>query len=170
MAWIVKNAGLNQDEMDNNAREMYAFFSARGFTVNAIAGMLGNAVRESTVNPGAWQNYKVNYNLGYGLFQHTPAYKLIDWLKSKAYPIDSGEGQCERVIYEKETKVQYYSTANYPLSFSAYAQSIQTPEYLARAWFANYERGNPAKAAMETREHWARYYYNLLSGEKPQPP
>ena len=39
-----------------NLNTMYRFFSALGWTPNAIAGMLGNIMVESSVNPWLFQN------------------------------------------------------------------------------------------------------------------
>lgn len=169
MAWISGNFALNQSQMDNNAKEVYNFFSSRGFTLNAIAGMLGNMWRESTVNPGVWQSYKVNYNMGYGLVQWTPATKVIDWCKQNGYAMDDGYAQCLRIIWEKENHTQYYPTGSYPESFNAFAESTKSVEYLVRAFFANYERGSIADAAMTDRIKWGNYFYQLLSGGETPP-
>lgn len=170
MAWIEGNFPLNQSQMDNNARELYSYMSGLGFTVNAIAGMLGNMWRESTVNPGVWQNYKVNYNLGFGLVQWTPAKNFISWAQQNKLDYTKGETQCRRIKFEYENGQQYYSTKKYPLSFKEYARSTQSPEYLAEVFFYNYERGAEASADMEGRKKWARYFYELLDGQTPVTP
>lgn len=170
MAWIAGNRALNLDEMNNNAREFWNFFSAQGFTLNSVSGMLGNGWRESTLNPGIWQNRKVNYKMGYGFFQWTPASKVIDWLKQNKYAIDSGEGQCKRVMWEYKNGQQYYKTKSYPLTFPQFAQSERSVEYLVRVFFANYERGNPDKADMAGRIKWGEYFYEYLQGEPVEPP
>lgn len=167
MAWISGNYALNQSQMDNNAREFYAAMSGYGFTVNAIAGMLGNAWRESTVNPGVWQNYKVNYNMGFGLFQWTPASKLIDWAKQNGMDPASGDAQVVRVMYEYRNGVQYYKTTKYPLTFPQFAKSHESPEYLAEVFLANYERAAAETADLPGRKKWARYFYDLLQGGEP---
>lgn len=51
--WTAKNDYLTTTEMDNNAREIYTIMAADGWTLNAIAAMLGNMWRESGVNPGS---------------------------------------------------------------------------------------------------------------------
>lgn len=43
------------------------------WTVEAVAGMLGNVLAESGLNPWRWQGDTVNTSRGYGLFQFTPA-------------------------------------------------------------------------------------------------
>lgn len=169
MAWTSSNEALSGQAMDDNAREVYAFFTAQGFTLNAICGMLGNMWRESTINPGVWQNYKVNYKMGFGLVQWTPATKLIDWAKQNGKDPNAGLTQCERIMWEYHNGQQYYKTSAYPLTFPQYAQSTESVEYLVKAFFANYERGDKAQAAMDKRIEWGNYYYNLLRGETPNP-
>lgn len=170
MGWTSGNRYLNLEEMKGNALEVNNILGSNGFTLNAVSAILGNMARESNVNPGIWQNLKVNYKLGYGLVQWTPASNVINWLKQNGYSIDSGEGQCNRILWEKRNGFQYYETRPYPLSFNQFSLSTQDVEYLTRAFFANYERGNPAKADMEGRIEWAKYFYEYLQDKEPQPP
>ena len=80
MAWTISNNYLTESQMQGNALEVYNFFSARGWTLNAISGMLGNMERESNINPGLWQSLDYgNYSGGYGLVQWTPATNYTDW-------------------------------------------------------------------------------------------
>ena len=61
---------LSQKEKEANARYIYDYLTAQGWTKNAIAGLLGNIQKESVMNPGAWEEYN-NVVLGYGLVQWT---------------------------------------------------------------------------------------------------
>ena len=72
MSWTIGNRYLTQSEMEGNAWEVYSFFAGRGWTRNAIAGILGNMQTESNINPGLWQSLKEhNYSGGFGLVQWT---------------------------------------------------------------------------------------------------
>lgn len=170
MSWTVRQVvgmgGLSQAEMDDNAREVRSHFN--NWTLNAVCGMLGNMVQESGINPGAWQIAIDNTRGGFGLVQWTPGSKVIDWCNSQSISYLNGENQCIRIDYEKANGLQYYQTTAFPMSFTAYTQSTETPEYLAEAWLKNYERAGVA--ALTTRQQWARYYYDLLEGETPEPP
>lgn len=76
MGWYAKPRGgyeYNSWEWVQNVAEMNRFFRERGYTYQAIAGILGNVHHESGMNPWRWQSDEVNYNGGYGLFQYTPA-------------------------------------------------------------------------------------------------
>ena len=46
MAWTIGNYYLSESQMQGNALEIYNFLSARGWTLEAIAGTLGNMERE----------------------------------------------------------------------------------------------------------------------------
>lgn len=168
MAWISGNRWLNQSEMDNNAWLFYNFFISRNWTVNAIAGSCGNAAWESHINPGIWQNLTVSNNLGYGIFQWTPASKVRNWLTASGYGFEDGDGQLERVIFEKNNNLQYYATNAFPLSFQSFTQSTQTPAYLAEAWMRNYER--PGAPHLSERISYSNYYYSLFTGSTPPDP
>ena len=90
---ISGNKYLSQEEMENNAKEIYTYFKDKGWTLNAIAGVLGNMQQESTINPGLWQSLKeYNYSGGFGLVQWTPATKYTNWAVANGYAIDDGTG------------------------------------------------------------------------------
>ena len=42
---------LNQAQMEINATYIWSALSQQGWTLNAVAGMLGNMQSESTINP-----------------------------------------------------------------------------------------------------------------------
>lgn len=60
-------------EWDDNVRAFWNFCNSLGYTEEAFSGMMGNADHEGQMNPWRWQNDVYNTNLGYGLFQYTPA-------------------------------------------------------------------------------------------------
>lgn len=159
---ISKNEYLTTNEMKKNAQYILNYLVERGWTKEAVCGMLGNMQTESTINPGIWQSLKEN-NLdgGFGLVQWTPATKLINWADDNNLNYKKINTQLKRIIWEVENGVQFYSTDDYPLSFKEFITSTKSPEYLARAFLHNYER--PASYDTEnTREEQARYWYDLL--------
>lgn len=81
MAWYAKPSGAYDHtgaEAKANIAEMNAFFNARGYTLESQAGIYGNVVGESGVNPWRWQSNNYNLSGGYGLFQYTPAREYIE--------------------------------------------------------------------------------------------
>ena len=94
MAWTIGNYALSQEQMNANALEVYKYLSARGWSLNAIAGLLGNMQSESYVNPGVWQSLQANnYSGGFGLVQWTPATNYTDWARQNGYDIADPNGQ-----------------------------------------------------------------------------
>lgn len=151
---------LTYNQMKINAVYIYKAFKDKGWTLNAVAGMLGNMQRESTLNPGIWQSNNVgNTSGGYGLVQWTPATKYINWLLpgSDASTMDNN---ISRILYELENGLQWISTEQYPMSFEEFTTSNQRPEDLASVFLYNYERAGVA-AENERRENALNWYLYL---------
>jgi len=160
------NRYLSLSEMQENAKFIYKQFYGLGWTLNSIAGMLGNMQRESTINPGIWQSLKEgNLEGGYGLVQWTPATKLIDWAEERGWDYSHIQVQCMKIHYEMVDGGQYYETSSYPLSFKEFSESTESPEYLASAFLYNYERAGVS--AEEERRTNARYWYDYLKDLDP---
>lgn len=168
------NAYLSGAAMEANAIYVAAALLDYGWTLQAIAGILGNMQHESTVNPGIWESLEEgNLSRGFGLVQWTPASKYIDWANANGYTdITDIDGQIARIIWELENNEQYYVTSSYPESFRAFTQSTATPYYLACAFAWNYERswtvlyGTEAEkeALRQKRGNSAAAWYKLLQG------
>ena len=166
MDWIGGNRYLNMDEMKNNATLLWNYFNSVGWTVNAVAGMLGNMQTESTVNPNIWENLTINYKYsGYGLVQWTPPTKYINWAGGN---YESGWLQCERIVYELNNHLQYIPTDIYPMTFSEFSHSTESPYTLGMIFLANYER--PQNVNQPSRGTQAEFWYEYLSGVTPEPP
>ena len=167
MPWITGNRYLSMTEMQNNADIMYAFFTAHGWTVNAIAAMFGNMQTESTLNPGIWEDLTPpstgQTKVGYGLVQWTPYTNYSEWAGDGWQ--DNGQKEMERIIYELEHHLQWISTSLYPMSFQEFITSDKPPAYLAQAFLYNYER--PDVKPQPARSRQAEYWYEYLVGHPP---
>lgn len=167
MAWIAKNERLTVAEMQHNADILIAWFRAKGWTDNAIAGMLGNIQTESRCNPGAWENYTVPAEgvtkVGYGLVQWTPYTKYSEWAGDGWE--NNGTKQMERIIWELENHTQWYATEAFPMSFPEFTQSTDEPGQLAYAWMYNYER--PASLDQPARATQAEEWYEYITAKQP---
>lgn len=125
--------------------------------------MLGNMQRESTINPGVWQNLDAgNTSLGLGLVQWTPATKLIDWCNSGGFNYTSIAAQCQRIIYELNNGLQWIATQDYPESFLEFTRSNKNITYLTYAFLKNYERAGVE--AVNERIQYAAHWFNTLDG------
>ena len=163
---INSNKYLSVPEMYNNALYIAAYFMRAGWTLEAIAAILGNMQTESNMNPGIWESLESgNTSGGYGLVQWTPATKLIIWASGLGLDYTDIDTQLARIIWEMENGVQYYPTDNYPETFKEFSTSEKSPEYLAGAFLYNYER--PKSPNAQKRGEQARYWYNILSDIDP---
>lgn len=171
MAWISANRYLTEDEMKNNALLVKAFLVSKGWSVNAIAGLLGNMESESTINPGIWQSLNEgNMSGGFGLVQWTPATNYINWADAEGYLRTDGEAQLIWIDEETVPFGQWIPTDAYNISFSTFKTSAESPEYLASAFLKNFERAGVE--VEEQRRTQARKWYEYIAGgiEPPNPP
>lgn len=167
--WIKGNRALSLSEMSNNAVLVDKFLTPRGWSKQAIAGLLGNMQTESWINPGVWQNLNpLNPELGYGLVQWTPSTKITDWLTAGGYELDDGDAQLLWIDDETVPQGQWNKSTQYPISFEAFKISQETPEYLAYAFMYNFEQ--PGDLNQPVRQRQARYWYEYLAGDIPPTP
>jgi hypothetical protein len=155
---------LTMAEMTVNGNFILNYLLPKGWTKNAICGMLGNMQSESSINPARWQGDAIrpSYTSGFGLVQWTPYQNYMDWVAGTTYDYKSMEGNLERILYEVENHLQWYATSDYPISFVDFTKSLESPEYLAQAFIRNYER--PADQTQPARSTQARYWYDNLDG------
>ncbi len=160
---VTGNRYLTKSEMEVNARYIWNYLKSYGWTMNAVAGMLGNMQTESTINPGIWESLNEgNTERGYGLVQWTPATKLISWANSQYLDYTEMDTQLERIEYELKNGLQYYPTDAYPETFAEFKTSTKGAGYLAMAFLANYER--PADPDQPNRATQAEKWYKFLAG------
>lgn len=165
--WIAKNAYLSYAEMKNNAELIWAYFNARGWTLQAVCAMLGNMETESTINPGIWEGLE-QYAGGYGLVQWTPYTKYSEWAGDVWE--NNGNLECARINYEMMHGLQWFE--NYqapvvepPLSFSEFSRSTESVETLANYFLWYYE--HPAETIQPARAQQARAWYDYLANITP---
>ena len=159
---ISKNAWLTEAEMQTNAVYIYQYLNARGWSLNAIAGMLGNMEVESKINPGIWQNLNVGKGPAYGIVQWDPWTKYWDWCEARNLEPSEMDNNLNRIIWELENGEQYYPTKNYPETFREFSKSSKSANYLGWAFVYNYER--PANPTARDRGAYAEKWYNYLVG------
>lgn len=138
---------LTEEEALNNCRVFWSYFKAKGWSLNAVCGILGNAWYESTVNPNRWQGddpwHQPPDRWGFGLVQWTPYTKIISWLEQQVGLNDVskfGQAECDRIQWEMENNQQWIATATYPESFREYSTTTKDPYTCAIEFLANYER------------------------------
>lgn len=155
---------LTQSEQALNARYIWNYLRNQGWTMNAVAGILGNMQSESTINPGRWQSDIVMpddpTDSGYGLVQWTPYTKYTNWVQGDPSTMDNN---LSRIIYEVTNNLQWIPTTQYNYSFSDFTHSIDTPYNLAMAFLRNYER--PLDPNQPQRGQQAESWYKFLGGK-----
>ena len=164
------------DEQIYNMNKVYDYFIAQGWTPNAIAGMLGNMMVESTVNPWLFEHHSVDWsdpsailtdNGGMGLTQWTPCRKYYAWAIAENLDPQSGTSMCDRIKYEEDNNLQW-SLDNYGHhTWNDFVTSTETPEILARVFLWAYER--PASPDLTQRETNARWVFDNIHGSKLRP-
>lgn len=168
-----KAEALTRSEMEGNAKYIWNYLGSKGWSLNAVAGMLGNMQYESTINPGRHQ-VGSDENGGFGLVQWTPKKKLTEWLSTRGYADDDMDGQLERILWEKENGEQYAKN-KYKYTFETFSTSTDNPYTLACAFAFDYERSwvtlYGTEAAKETlrreRGSAAEDWYSFLAPFAP---
>lgn len=163
------NYYLSMPQMQTNATYIYGYLNAEGWSINAIAGLLGNTQTESTHNPGIWQSLKQNPNLGYSLTQWTPSTKYTNWCSANGLTPSYMQSALKRILYEVEhPSEQWVVHSSYPLTFPEFVVSDDSPYYLGMTFLNNYEM--PGNLNQPARGRQAEYWYTYLSGEEPPDP
>lgn len=168
MAWITGNRYLNQSEMENNALIIKTYLLSKGWSLNAISGVLGNMQSESSINPGIWQSLiEGNMSGGYGLVQWTPATNFTEWADANGYSWSDGDAQLKWIDEYTTAFGQWIQTDSYPISFNEFKTSSESPEYLASAFLKNFERAGVE--VEEARREQASEWYEFITGSPVTP-
>lgn len=172
MAWIVKvgvNAYLTQSQMENNATEFYGYFHSKGFTIESIAGMLGNLQQESNINPGMKQT--ASASSGWGLIQWTPSRNLTDY--ATAHGTDWATGEIQTQLMWDEIINGYGGqwipkpTKGYPYTGGEFSQ-LTNVTTACMSYLIERERAGIEVA--EKRVAYANAWYEYLTGVTPPTP
>lgn len=159
------------------------YLKKKGFTKNAICGILGNMNSESTINPAVWQSLNDMY-LGYGLVQWDDGKLFIDWAKkegvisaataeavnSLAYsnPKKLMDAELDYLIVSMNTVGNWFKPDNNQskygtsetLTASQFKVSNKSADILARIFCGHYER--PGVPKISERVANAKKWYNFL--------
>lgn len=158
------NVGFTTEQQQQNAREIWGYFQGKGWTIEAVSGMLGNMNLESYINPGQWEtNYPIYGQGGFGLVQWTPYTNYSTW--AGADWENNWRKQLDRIQYELDNGLQWIPVAQDGyMTFQQFTQSTLPPGDLAMIFERGYERGTPAE---EQRRAYANQWYEYLGGAGP---
>lgn len=174
LSWIIpeNTRPLTMAEMQNNAKCVWGYLHAKGWSLQAVCGMLGNMQSESTINPNRWETDTPHpqpvERRGFGLIQWTPWTIMTNYLGNS--PIsDYGNLECEYLEIERHMAPgQVWIDKGYGLTYDGFARSTQDPGDLAIIYLANRER--PADPYQPIRATQAREWYNYLRNWDPVVP
>lgn len=185
MSFTAKSTGAyarTSAEAIQNAKAICDVLVPKGWTIEAVCGMLGNIESESGYNPFRWQNdivlpygdSRITYqnSHAYGLCQFDPAGKYILYASNydgyapnySDRPGNPSDGKAQMLFINDNA--DYYPTASYPLTYAQYKTATianYTIDYLTRTWFYNYERGTWDA----NRVTAANYWWSVLSSYHP---
>lgn len=177
--WYMSNSYLDTygDKMTGNAYMVYSYFRDLGFTNEAIAGMLGNMQRESTINPGVWQNLTPSSyddrNKGYGLVQWTPPKGWFDYATANNIDIndadESGDGQCACVnncTNDGQWLPNHPSSIahNVRYTWQEFSQLTDAREALkAFCWEYLRPSSDPDTLRYDLREEYCDHWYDVIT-------
>lgn len=167
------NRWLTDSEMEDNARYIWNYLKGKGWTEQAIAGVLGNLQHESKFNPGMWENGEVvpidTPNRGFGICQWTPARNLHRFAELKGLDVNKMDTQLECLHNDMlpGTTGQYFLHPRYPQfaevnTGEKFMKSTRSPRWLAEAFLVNFLR--PAVFNQPKRWEWAQNWYDKLQG------
>lgn len=173
----VTNAGFPTAEQLNNMIMITAWLRNNTAASNAaIAGIIGNMIWESTVNPNCWQlTPGVNYG-GYGLVQFDPPDKYLfqSWTPSDyaTNPETNGPGQMDVIKFGIEHTWDVQATSTTPPgewapSYGGYSYTYQQfysltdPQEAASSFLWQYERAGAPQESI--RRNNALWVYNNMS-------
>ena len=172
MAWLVKvgvNAYLTQSQMENNATEFYGYFHSKGFTIESIAGMLGNLQQESNINPGMKQT--ASASSGWGLIQWTPSSNLTEY--ASAHGSDWSNGEIQTQLMWDEI-INGYGGQWIPKPSKGYTYTGKEFSQLTNVTTACMaylvERERAGVEVAEKRVAYANAWYEYLTGVTPPTP
>lgn len=174
--WINNNNYLTTEQQKLNAQLICYELYTRGWTLNAIAGLLGNMSNESTVNPGIHERG----GTGFGLIQWTPGSVLTNELSQLGLSGDTDPINQLDCIHAELTEYKnvfrvYYKNTSFPNYYvDDFPHSTESPEFLARTYQVSRERNKniqEMQARMNSAKEWYSYlydyYYYFQNGGNP---
>lgn len=171
-----ESCALNQSQMEVNADYIYSYLTHEGWSINAIAALLGNMQAESSINPGRWQSDRVggeSSGHGYSLVQWTPYTKYTEWCSSEGRSDPSEmDNALARITYETKNNIQWIGVGRYSdMSFEEFTSSEMSTSELAKAFLLCYERpADQSESVQNYRGGLAESWYTYLTGVTPSNP
>lgn len=167
-ATTVSGGGLAKGS--DTAEKIWNYFRSAGFTEEATAGILGNAERESSLNPGshtAGTSYYGLWQLGpYFNFRETAKMKNVDWTKDVQFQCDYLLGQLKGRYKNLKWASSYSYTYNGKRSCSSEEFSKVTNVYDAtHIFYCGFENSGHNSEINSKRYAFAKKWYEKFAGK-----
>lgn len=156
---------LSENQRKANALYIYKYLSQseQKWTLNAIAGLLGNIQAECSLDPGTLEAL----GSGFGLIQWTPGRIHKEWCDANGYSEEeysSMDSQLAHIVDEAKNNTSWYCKNDngtyYSESYLDFTKSKKSPYYLACAYAWNRERSGIILYGFHTNSHSAYCYPN----------
>lgn len=166
---------LSWTDQQNNMEEFAQYFSGY-MTAEAMAGIMGNMMQESGLNPGQQELYHGgSLSYGYGLIQWTPGRVIVDWCDQMLLDWYDGDSQCYRIKCEGERTNNaggtwlngYLQGVYYHYTWQEFCNLTDYNE-ACKAYLAQRERASAS--ALNQRLYYAQQVYDYITGATPTPP
>lgn len=190
---IGPSSGTATTEQKHNVDLIFQTLSNLGWTNNAIAGLLGNAMYESCLDPACVYPKSSFPNGGasiadldnsYAIDITTSAYGLLQWLGTTTTPPAGnqlvsyairhdkqwydGDIQMARLSWEYSANQKFHAQTvdGVYWDFATYASSTTDVSTLAKVWMVCYEG---TYSVLTTRQENAVYWLDYIGGITPTP-
>ena len=199
MGWYAKPSGaydIESNEAQQNMFMVSEYLQSVGWSMVAIAGLLGNVKTESGFNPWRWQNDTHASSNGYGLVQFTPStyyiggrgtdldfasyYAPNESVTTTTQGADAHDGRAQLMTIEKYHNDKFFNRASYcnfadissAYPYSSYKQ-LSDLWIATVGWLYNYEF--PSSENRDYNSAYARYQsarrcYEIITGQQPPEP
>lgn len=177
---------LSKEQQQVNALYIAKVLSSKGWSLNAIAGLLGNIQAESALNPGRWQSEAVgSSSAGYGLIQWTGSSIHTKWSGLKGQDYSTMDANLDHILAESSSNDSWYKKKDelralgltdentLDLTYKTFATSMASPYDLAcifvfyreRCYVSLYGSPTEKKKLCDTRGGYAQEWYTFLGGK-----
>ncbi len=189
---LVGQEMMKKEKINANAEYIYWYLRDKGWSKEAICGLLGNIYEESKVNPGVWQHGVNSLIGGYGIVQYTSddRKEFFRYMEKQGYTVPNGLNELVRdnpkkamncqLDYLMQSKNWYYTDefkryfdftgSDYEehmpdkvqMSFKEFQNSNAAPSCLALIFHASYERSMDTIDAIDERGASAEEWYEYF--------
>lgn len=165
-------------ESQGNASYIYSYLRGKGWSRNAILGLICNTTWESYNNPA----FHEQGGTGFGIVQWTPSNRYTTWATQHGYPCGSDcsnpekylLGQLEKLIDEYNKGQEFMWGRNSHVyrnrfdgtTWETFIHTTNSVAWATEAWMACYERPSYTLHHLDDRLSFASFWEQKLDGSE----